>query len=100
MIQFDENFVDIIFYDEDLGVLGTKSDLKFLLDLKDLLLDNKLFISFFNYTDFSIRYHINSHMTIICCKEEWRDSLEKYDSVGGVIDKFLEIVENESLYLY
>jgi len=98
MVHFEEEFLDLVFYDINQGVVGTQSDLKFLLDLRDLLSDKKLFINFFNYTDFSIRYYLDGHITFICCKSQWREYLEESKNLREIFYKFIEIVENDRLH--
>ena len=98
MVHFEEEFLDLVFYDINEGVVGTQSELKFLLDLRDLLSDKKVIVHFFNYTDFSIRYYLEDRVTFICCKEYWRKHLENSKSLREIFDKFIEIVENDSLY--
>lgn len=98
MVEFQEDYFDLIFYDMNKGVVGTQSELKFLLDLRDLLSDRKVIVHFFNYTDFSIRYYLEDRVTFICCKEHWRKHIEKSKSLREMFDKFIEIVESDCLY--
>ena len=98
MIRFNEIFFDIIFYDFNGKNVWSQSDVKFVLDLKQLLSGKKMKVFFHYLNDISIRYHLRGeYMSIYYSKESLGDHLKQYKDIDDLFDRFLEIVKYDSL---
>jgi len=93
MVQFNEIFIDIIFYDFNGENIWNQSDVKFVLDLKQLLSGKKMKVFFHYLNDTSIRYNLRGYLSIYYRKESLGDYLKQYRDIDDLFDRFLEIVK-------
>jgi hypothetical protein len=97
MIDFSEDYIDIMFEDE-VTILGTNLDKKLLKDIIILMDIGSSNFSVFNFEELSIRYYLNTkHLVVFTNKSTYRDYLKGAKDCIALINRFLEIVEKDNL---